>query len=1168
MENFKNLYEVTKTVRFELKPSKKTFKKIKGNDLFKSLSFQSKIFTKKTQIDGIDEAEKKVKNYLFDINEIELNNLVERCDEKIEEVKKVKDFLENNPDKLWEVWIDPEKIKIIDKDLKYILQEKKHWPKSFWNENLEKQRTATVEWKKGLFLTLDDIDAYYEKERSAQESKRKTGEFTLEVLERLNFLLKQYQIRRFQLLLNTAGNTDQNEKKLFQTKKERIARIRNFLEIFLKLEIACSLFNYKYSGFGKFPEELRNIFEGYNNNLQEIIKGIEMIFKESNLYLHKNIARKFSLNICAINPRPENISKTTNQVKTENEIQEEIEKKEEKISDLKNEKAKLKGERKEEKNNGVADWKEYKKQDWDDILKKLNPSNEDGLFSQLTELRRDLEEVHLTHFGVLLEKDGLFYLVLENKRKNNEKNGDIKKIIEFKLKKLLSQNLENNQNGDVKILFYNILTFKALRRLCLEKASSMKTENFLNLNNVGWEEEIKQGRRSRKINRNWREEKYFNNLKIYLQKILKENSEKVGIKFTEKDFEKWENIKWDENLKNLTTIIDKQGHKARWKSFNWDELKKLEENSDIEIFQIYNKDFLIDEDFVITDADKEKFERIEYVKRQLKEKGEEFVPKYKDRHRKYKQNLYTIYWQDFFADKTNEKFRIKPEGKFYVRLSSEDQEENGTKKLIGKDTKKEFEKTRRMRFIDNKILADFNLCINPSIDKVKSKAKTKEAEQHIDEINKIHNNDKTDFYVLGLDRGLNSLVSYGLFDSKGNIVQIDRHGNFYKTQDKKYNSEMDFICGDWSFANSKGEFAKRENCKFNNRKGLKDFTIFIFRQLKMFYEFEKNNNFGIDEYAKQFEKDNFGNKYLEYGNDRKKIRLYILEKRNKDGKSFEIKDVERIIIKGTDNKLLLDESGKKQFKEVENEIWIVDKSGNKVFDYVLSFYVEIAKRIFALKKQQEFDSNFKYSKKDLEELLFESVNELKEGFTNFVVGEIVKLSRRVAKQKNKKLYIVLEDLSNYGKGDKSFTEINHERNISVIVYQKLENNLVKKFNFLQTKNNESEINKTQFSPKIQRIEDIKEFQKKDNKGGQLGNLIFVDPKNTSNQCPTCGFVDPKNRKHKNPLLDYIICKNENCDFSTKENGDKKGYDFIDGGDTLATYNIAKRGLEFINRNSP
>ena len=149
------MYEVTKTLQCELKPSKETFKKLEKNELFKSKSFTSKIFIHKNNKNV--EPEKKVNNYLFKINESELNNLVKNCDEKIKGIKNIKEFLENNPDELWKIWIDNEKIKIIDKDLKYILQEKKSWKKSCWNEKKENddgtvgfQSDFTVEWRKGL----------------------------------------------------------------------------------------------------------------------------------------------------------------------------------------------------------------------------------------------------------------------------------------------------------------------------------------------------------------------------------------------------------------------------------------------------------------------------------------------------------------------------------------------------------------------------------------------------------------------------------------------------------------------------------------------------------------------------------------------------------------------------------------------------------------------------------------------------------------------------------------------------------------------------------------------------------------------------------------------------------------------------------------------------------
>ncbi|MDX9913944.1 MAG: hypothetical protein RBS77_05180, partial [Candidatus Moranbacteria bacterium] len=116
MEKFKNLYEVRKTVRFELKPNTKTLEKLNEENIFKSPQFQSKIFVK----NNIKQTapERKVNNYQFFINHDELKRLIKKCDERIEKVKEIKDYLERKPEILWSVWIDPEKIKIINKDLK------------------------------------------------------------------------------------------------------------------------------------------------------------------------------------------------------------------------------------------------------------------------------------------------------------------------------------------------------------------------------------------------------------------------------------------------------------------------------------------------------------------------------------------------------------------------------------------------------------------------------------------------------------------------------------------------------------------------------------------------------------------------------------------------------------------------------------------------------------------------------------------------------------------------------------------------------------------------------------------------------------------------------------------------------------------------------------------
>lgn len=1132
-KNLQNLYEVRKSIRFELKPSETTLKSLNEEKIFESPHFKSKVFVKNS-IDQL-EAEKKEKNYQFCINFEELKNLVQKCDERFEKVKDIKNYLEENPKILWSIWIVPEKIKIIDKDLKYKLQEKKSWKKEFWNEISKTQvkgkngKGIDIKFKKGDLFTLDDIDAFFEKVRSTEKLERKAGKFTLQVLEKISYLLHQYEIRKRQILL------DNNLPDIsFLKKKELVARMRNFLGMFLNIERTLSLFVPEYSTEkAKFDPDLKVIFDEYKENLQNTIQEIETIFKESDLYLHNNIQRRFSLNIRAINPNPESTDKTENQKITEEKILEKIEKLENEILKLKNEKATIKGERKEKKNSGDRNWENHRKSEWNNAINQLNPSNKEGKFSQLSELRRDLEEVKITHYAVLIEKEGNFFLAMENKRKTDN---SIKKINEFSL---LNLPLGNT----CKALVYNSLTFKALRRLCLEESSLMKTDNFLNLQNTSWKEEVGNGRRTREVNRDWKSPEYLRDLISYLQERTTTKFKEIGVSFNPEQYEKWGNC---ENLEELEILINKQGYQAKWQNISWEDLLQKE---NIEIFQIFNKDFTLDENFATSEKDKEKIKRLNKAKESL---GDKFIPKQQKQDRK--KDLFTVYWNNFFQDCNSEEWRIRPEGKFYVRLKDDT---NETQRLVGSD-----EKTNKARYFENKIFADFGLGINSNIDEVGAKAKAKEeVEKHIKNMNELHKKDPQNFYILGLDRGLNSLVSYCLLDSNLQIIKADSEKSLYEKDDKNYNEQTNFVCGDWSLVNSKGEFVKRGEI-IDHEFYDKAINISFF-QLKIdnknLYEIEgetleaKNKRLEkIIEYYNQFD----------YNKEKGEFRLKILEYTGKyEGNEGNLGSYFCLVI--FENHPLK----KYEFRDKNGqEIIIRDTKGFKVYDYVLSFYVEKAKRVFTLYKQQTLDSSIKYSEEELEELLFESQDDLKEGFTNFVVGEIVALAQKIADIKNKKLYIALEDLSNYGnmkkpttqnEDEKSFKKENHDKNLSVIVYQKLENNLVKKFNYIETKNDASVVNKAQFSPKIKRITDINNFQGKN----QLGNLLFIDPENTSKQCPNCNEVAERN--HSRPTKDFVKCK-KGCYFDTREDGDKKEFDFIDGGDTLAAYNIAKKWLEYLS----
>lgn len=1064
-DNFINQYELSKTLRFELKPSKVTFKKIKEEWLFNNITFKSQIFSQKFN-DISFQAEKKENNYLFSIDEVKLKELVEKCNSKMESIKKIKLFIDNNPDEIWKIWIDNEKIKIIDKDLRYILKEKNNWKKSFWNKEKMNKKTGekwlmsnfTIKWKKWLFLTFDDIDAYFEEIRSTKSKKPSAWVFTNMFNEKIESLLGQYEIRRYQLLLNTSWNIKKNEDKLFQTKRERVSRVRSFLWIFLKLERVVSVLNFNYKdNFSEFPKELKEIVTSFNENISSLINNINLIFSESNLYLHKNIERKFTFNIRAINPNPENIK--SSKVKTENEILKEIEDLEKKISTLKNKKAEIKWERKVKSNTWDTNWKNYKKEEWDSILKKINPNWKESLFSNISELRRDLEEVHQTHFAILIERKWMFYLAMENKRINNWKEWEIKKLNEFELNKYIKEN--NNWNS--KFMNYKVITFQWLRRLCLEDLSSMKSVNFLNIKNEKWKDN------KTKQNKNWREERYFDDLKAYLKSILEKNATKIGVLFTEDDFKDWETIEWDENLENLESIINKQWYKVSWEKFN---LKKIEESWNIELFQIYNKDFLIDENFVNSPSDKEKFERIEYKKTQLEKEWQEFIPKYKDENKKHKRNLFTVYWQDFFSDATKCKIRIKQEWRFYIRLAWEQEwERKVSNNLLIKNKK---------RYSEDKVLVDFNLSINPNATSVSKKCKKNKEFQkkYIENFNLAVKNLKPKYYI-GLDQWVNSLVSYCVMDENKDIV-------INKENWKPEIWDLSLVISNWE---NQGSFVE-----------VKETLIF------------------------------WSDKWV--WNDEKSI-------------------------------LEQTEANNRVLKNDENI---------KVFDYAEAIYSESYKR---RKEIEEF------SKTQIE---FDEVSNLKKGYSSFVLHKIEQLAKKYSPaiisleylqdQKNKSRFI------NKDWGWKKIEDQIKDPKMYrfwASTIECIEDALLRKFQFWYGK---TENWKKQLVPFFSNKEE------KYKKGIQLWNIVFIDEKDTSVLCPSCNSLlirckNPKDKDEwKKPKINTdsdveniywnfrkisdIVRHNTDDDCKWNSSIKNKEFNEIKSWDDLATYNIAKKWLEFMS----
>jgi len=80
---------------------------------------------------------------------------------------------------------------------------------------------------------------------------------------------------------------------------------------------------------------------------------------------------------------------------------------------------------------------------------------------------------------------------------------------------------------------------------------------------------------------------------------------------------------------------------------------------------------------------------------------------------------------------------------------------------------------------------------------------------------------------------------------------------------------------------------------------------------------------------------------------------------------------------------------------------------------------------------------------------------------------------------------------------------------------------------------------------------------------QLGILNYIETSGTSSNCPHCGqSINDKEREENKWRNHQFRCSH--CGFSSYENEDHKGLDFLNSSDDIAAYNIAKRGLEYIN----
>ncbi len=196
--------------------------------------------------------------------------------------------------------------------------------------------------------------------------------------------------------------------------------------------------------------------------------------------------------------------------------------------------------------------------------------------------------------------------------------------------------------------------------------------------------------------------------------------------------------------------------------------------------------------------------------------------------------------------------------------------------------------------------------------------------------------------------------------------------------------------------------------------------------------------------------------------------------------------------------------------------WNLDDNN---FDYAEKLKDFHKKREELLEKSRLLQNSNEEEKKqkiqeELDEINLLESESIKTGFCGHVLEQINNIMMQY-----KNVYIVMEDLDRkQNKEEKGSTskEKNLEKLLGATAYQSVEDAIISKFKYYQTK--DSQFNGSQIVPNIERIRDLRVVEDNEklerNKYGrikfahskeQIGNLLFVDDFLTSQMCPDCEF---------------------------------------------------------------
>ena len=758
--------------------------------------------------------------------------------------------------------------------------------------------------------------------------------------------------------------------------------------------------------------------------------------------------------------------------------------------------------------------------------------------------REFINEAMIKYYAKILEKDWSYFLALTDKDNLTDEDNILEhKIENIEIEKNIKWNIYWNTFN---IYNYSHLHFWALEKLCLmwdweliedknlvrEWNKYKNQKNDINKKCALFYEDKNKHYKEKKYCKDCKEltgyeqEKFNLNFKNHIIKSL--------YKLKENNWEDWTKfipeIEKLETIEEIVNFINSNFYKLEKKEILTEKVFELAEKKEIKLFQIYNKDFnIFNDDFLSWENEYLKIIKDwEWYTEDKKEHWEETkLISNTNRKKDKKKNLFTIYFEEVF--KNTDTFLWQEWWIFFRKWD------------LGREEK---------RFRANKFFVNFDIKFNKWQKNHNTKLcekKEKDLENHIKNINdftisKLKNIKDENKIFIWLDRWEKEHISYGVYNWKLEFQWKIWNTNFVK---KVWKEQKDFqILEQKDYENITlrigGEIIKAKES--------------IYKQLTTTHKYFNEN---------WKEEDNF----LELN----WLKEYHILKIFEQWKSWEyFVDLENWW------KFIL--NSKKYWFTILDRNWekikIVDwNDWKEIIDYYLLFESEKFKRIL------ETNDKIKYS---------ENMFNLKKWYISIIKDFFDKIIFDYKEEWKEVIFIFENQTSKKHIIWKSENEITNKFYWTSILSD-IEENFITKFSYLLAKENND---KCQFTPNIKK-EDILTWKKGDNERFQLWNLFFIDPSWTSTDCPKCWNTlfwhwtwenewsmkhltndeynnlynsneklkkDYSNEKWNKKLNKYLAW--DDCTFYL-QNSDFPEFSFIKSWDDLATYNIAKKWLEYI-----